>query len=101
MVFRSKGFSCRQEFRSAHDRGSARVDEQKKDQNMSTASDSVMGATRYPESSPINATLYRADERTTRKPERAEVSFLDTIVGRRGSLKSILRSEEHTSELQS
>jgi len=53
-----------------------------------------MGLTRYPESAPINATLYRADERTTRKPERAEVSFLDTIVGRRGSLKSILSQVE-------
>jgi len=61
---------------------------------MSTASESIMGLTRYPESAPINATLYRADERTTRKPERAEVSFLDTIVGRRGSLKSILSQVE-------
>src|SRR5256886_13578555 len=62
---------------------------------------------------------YRADERTARKSERTESSFLDAIVGRRGSLRSILsqveavagtnttvlitgeRSEEHTSELQS
>src|SRR6266576_1888135 len=56
---------------------------------MSTAADSVMELTRHPESSPINAP-YRADERTTRKSQRTESSFLDTIVGRRGSLRSIL-----------
>jgi formate hydrogenlyase transcriptional activator len=61
---------------------------------MSTPSESVMGVIRYRESAPINATLYRADERTTCKPERAEASFLDTIVGRRGSLKSILSQVE-------
>ena len=57
---------------------------------MSTASDSVMQASPYPESSPVNTALYRGDERTARKLEDAEASFLDTIVGRRGSLKSIL-----------
>src|SRR5260370_38242838 len=56
---------------------------------MSTAADSVMELIRYPESSPINAP-YRADERTARKLERTESSFLDTIVGRRGSLRSVL-----------
>jgi formate hydrogenlyase transcriptional activator len=56
---------------------------------MSTAIDSVMELIRYPESSPINA-AYRADERTARKSERTNSSFLDTIVGRRGSLRSIL-----------
>src|SRR5258707_5364289 len=56
---------------------------------MSTAADSVMELIRYPESSPINAP-YRADERTARKPERTESSFLDTIVGHCGSLRSIL-----------
>src|SRR6202158_5359120 len=56
---------------------------------MSTAADSVMELIRYPESSPINA-AYRADERTARKSERTDSSFLDTIVGRRGSLRSIL-----------
>jgi formate hydrogenlyase transcriptional activator len=58
---------------------------------MSTAADSVI--TRHPESSPINAP-YRADERTARKPERTESSFLDTIVGHRGSLRSILSQVE-------
>jgi formate hydrogenlyase transcriptional activator len=60
---------------------------------MSTAADSVMELTRYPESSPINAP-YRADERTTRKSQRTESSFPDTIVGHRGSLRSILSQVE-------
>src|SRR5258708_2656403 len=55
---------------------------------MSTGADSVMELTRHPESSPIYAP-YRADERTARRPEREGSSFLDTIVGRRGSLRSI------------
>jgi formate hydrogenlyase transcriptional activator len=35
-----------------------------------------------------------APERTARKPEREESSFLDTIVGRRGSLRAILSQVE-------
>jgi formate hydrogenlyase transcriptional activator len=61
---------------------------------MSTAPDSIMELTRYPESLPINGTLHRADERSNRKPERADSSFLDTIVGRRGSLRPILNEVE-------
>jgi len=34
--------------------------------------------------------LFRADEPMARKPERVEASFVDTIVGRRGGLRSIL-----------
>jgi sigma54-dependent transcription regulator len=34
--------------------------------------------------------LFRADEPMARKPERAEASFVDTIVGCRGGLRSIL-----------
>jgi formate hydrogenlyase transcriptional activator len=60
---------------------------------MSTAADSVMELTRGPESSLINAP-YHADERTARKSERTESSFLDTIVGHRGSLRSILSQVE-------
>jgi formate hydrogenlyase transcriptional activator len=56
---------------------------------MSTASDSVM---EYAESAPINA-IYR-EERTARRQEGKESSFLDTIVGRRGSLRSILNQVE-------
>jgi formate hydrogenlyase transcriptional activator len=61
---------------------------------MSTASNSVMEITGYPESLRINATLHRDDERASRRPERTESSFLDTIVGRRGSLRSILSQVE-------
>src|SRR5713226_682605 len=53
-----------------------------------------MQAAPYPESSSMNGALYRGDERTTRKPERTGSSFLDTIVGRRGSLRSILNQLE-------
>jgi len=60
---------------------------------MSTAADSVMELTRDLESSPINAP-YRADEWTARKSQRTESSFLDTIVGRRGSLGPILSQVE-------
>jgi len=61
---------------------------------MSTASNSVMELTRYTETSPINATLHRDDDRSSRRPERTESSFLDTIVGRRGSLRSVLSHVE-------
>jgi formate hydrogenlyase transcriptional activator len=57
---------------------------------MSTTSNSAMQATSYSESSPISAPLYHGDERAARKPERAESSFLDTMVGRRGGLRAIL-----------
>jgi formate hydrogenlyase transcriptional activator len=59
---------------------------------MSPTTNSVMQAAGYSETAPINAALYRAAERTT--PEHAESSFLDTIVGRRGSLCSILSQVE-------
>jgi len=68
--------------------------DQRQEQNMSTASNSAMQASPYPESASINAALYPADERAARKPERAESSFLDTIVGRRGSLRHILSQVE-------
>src|SRR6266478_428647 len=60
---------------------------------MSTAADSVMELTRHLESSPINAP-YRAAERTARMSQRTESSSLDTIVGRRGTLRSILTEVE-------
>jgi formate hydrogenlyase transcriptional activator len=59
---------------------------------MSTVS--VVELTRHSESSSINDALYRADQRIARKPERRESSFLDTIVGRRGSLRAILTQVE-------
>src|SRR6202140_2967300 len=68
--------------------------DQEQDENMSTASNSVMQATPYPESSSMNGVVFRGDERAARKPERTESSLLDTIVGRRGSLRSILNQVE-------
>src|SRR6476660_3328769 len=70
------------------------LNDQKQEQNMSTASNSVMQASPYPESASINAALCRADERTVGKPKRTESSFLDTIVGCRGSLRHILSQVE-------
>src|SRR5260221_11815691 len=61
---------------------------------MNTATNLVMRATSYSESPSMNAALYRADQRTAHKPERRESSFLDTIVGRRGSLRPILNQVE-------
>jgi formate hydrogenlyase transcriptional activator len=58
------------------------------------STDSVMALTRYTESSPINTTLHRAHERSSHRPERGDSSFLDTIVGRRGSLGPILNQVE-------
>ena len=42
----------------------------------------------------MNGGLYSHDERTARKQERAEASFIETIVGRRGSLRSIFSQME-------
>jgi len=61
---------------------------------MSTASTSVVQPGPYPDTVSINTVLYRGDGRSARKPEGAESSFLDTIVGRRSSLRSILRQVE-------
>src|SRR6202007_1205792 len=61
---------------------------------MSTALNSVVRPSPYPETASINTVLYRGDGRTARKQERAESSFLDTIVGHRGSLRSILSQVE-------
>src|SRR6202140_5335613 len=60
---------------------------------MSTVSDAVMELTRYPQSSPINAP-YLADERTARKCEYSQTSFLETIVGRRSGLRATLSQVE-------
>ena len=54
---------------------------------MSTESNSVMQVSATTAMSPD---LFPADEPMARKPERAEASFVDTIVGRRGGLRSIL-----------
>ena len=64
------------------------------EQKMSTAPNSVVRPSPYPETVSMNTVRYRGDGRTARKPERANASFLDTIVGRRGSLCSILAQVE-------
>jgi len=61
---------------------------------MSTASNSVMQHSPYPESAPINTPLYRGYERAAGKTEHAESSFLGTIVGWRGSLRPVLSQVE-------
>ena len=61
---------------------------------MSTALNSLVRPSPYPETVSINTVPYRGDGRTVRKQERAESSFLDTIVGRRGNLRSILAEVE-------
>src|SRR6202051_827685 len=61
---------------------------------MRTASNSVIQANPYPERSSMAGALYSDEERTAHKPVRTESSFLDTIVGRRGSLRSILNQLE-------
>jgi len=61
---------------------------------MSTASNSVMQHSPYPESAPINTPLYRGYERAAGKPEHAESAFLGTIVGWRGSLRPVLSQVE-------
>jgi len=60
---------------------------------VSTASNSVMEISRYPESASTNAPFY-PDHRTARTPERSETSFLETIVGRRGSLRTVISQVE-------
>jgi formate hydrogenlyase transcriptional activator len=71
------------------------ISDEKQEQNMSTASNAFVQPSPYPDTRPINAALYGVDERTTtRQPETAESSFLDAIVGRRGSLRSILGQVE-------
>ena len=61
---------------------------------MSAASNSVTQVTRHPRGVPIDTILYRADNRIARKPERAEASFLETIVGGRAGLRSVLSQVE-------
>jgi formate hydrogenlyase transcriptional activator len=61
---------------------------------MSTASTSALQATPYSERPSMNSLACNGDERTARKTERPESSFLDTIVGRRGSLHQILNQLE-------
>lgn len=61
---------------------------------MSTPPNLVSQDTQYPEGSTFDATLHRAEKRSVRRPEHKESSFLETIVGHRGSLRSILSQVE-------
>ena len=61
---------------------------------MSSASNFVMQVDEYRGNATMSTTLYRPDEPIVRKPERAQPSFLETIVGRRGGLRSILSQVE-------
>ena len=54
----------------------------------------VTQADRYRENMTMTTTLDSPDEPSVRKPERAHSSFLETIVGRRGGLRSILSQVE-------
>ena len=42
----------------------------------------------------MSSTIYSPDESVARKRERSEPSFLDSIVGRRGGLRTILEQVE-------
>jgi len=48
----------------------------------------------YLEIATLNTTLCPRDEAIVRKTERAQTSFLETIVGRRGGLRAILAEVE-------
>ena len=61
---------------------------------MSSAPNFVTQADRYRENMTMTTTLDSPDEPSVRKPERAHSSFLETIVGRRGGLRSILSQVE-------
>src|SRR5260370_17752784 len=58
---------------------------------MSTASNSV---TQVTVTTAMDPNLYGADEPMARKTERTEASFVETIVGRCGGLRSILSEGE-------
>jgi formate hydrogenlyase transcriptional activator len=61
---------------------------------MSAASNFVTHVGGYREITITNTTLYPPDEATLREPNRAQSSFVETIVGRRGGLRSILSDVE-------
>ena len=61
---------------------------------MSTASNLLTQVDGYRGNATMSTALYSAEERMVRKAERAQPSFLETIVGRRGGLRSILAQVE-------
>jgi formate hydrogenlyase transcriptional activator len=71
----------------------ADISGKKQEQSMSTVSNSLMQPSPYQGAGPTSAALY-LDERKVCKSESTESSFLRTIIGRRGSLRSILSQVE-------
>jgi formate hydrogenlyase transcriptional activator len=61
---------------------------------MSTAPNFVTQADRYRENMTMTSSLHSPGEPSRRKPEHAQPSFWETIVGRRGGLRSILSQVE-------
>jgi formate hydrogenlyase transcriptional activator len=61
---------------------------------MSSVSNSVVRLHEYRGNATMSTNLFRPDEPIVRQQERAEPSFLETIVGRRGALRSILSQVE-------
>ncbi len=57
---------------------------------MSSASNSVMQINGNAENMPMNTLMYRNEELRVHKDQHAELPFVETIVGRRGSLRGIL-----------
>jgi formate hydrogenlyase transcriptional activator len=57
---------------------------------MSSASNSVTEIKEHSGNMPMNAVAYRSDELPAREEDREELPFVETIVGRRGSLRDIL-----------
>ena len=54
---------------------------------MSSASNSVMQINENAGNMPMNVLTYRSAELRARKDEHEELPFVETIVGRRGSLR--------------
>jgi formate hydrogenlyase transcriptional activator len=61
---------------------------------MSSMPSSVAAVERYRGNATMSTAPYFLDEQIAREPERAEPSFLETIVGRRGGLRAILSQVE-------
>src|SRR5271169_4051335 len=61
---------------------------------MSSASNPVMQINENEENMPMNDIAYRSDALRAREEDREELPFVETIVGRRGSLRSILSEVE-------
>ena len=61
---------------------------------MSSAINSVMQINERAGNMPMNAVAYRTDELRARREQHEELPFVETIVGRRGTLRGILAQVE-------